>query len=264
MSIQYQKITNQSDVIKVLDDVVLPNSKYNFALFSLPAGFGKTWIIDSFFLKFKDKTIIACPTAISTSLLSIPCKTIHSLFKQRPQSNWQNLTTKLNYEIIIIDEFSMVCDTIFYSILEYCLKYSKKLIVVGDSHQLLPVKGHAFLKHGKLTKEIHSPNFCGLTCTWDNESKKLIRFKSNDIIELILSIRKMIDIYLEESGVYQLTFNKEIFDFFGNFLKKMKIIKEISNEYIVENHYRNGKVLIPIGYENKLSLELEKMMNVND
>lgn len=63
-------------------------------------------------------------------------KTIHKLLKYSPQSGYTyNKTKKLPYDIVILDETSMVGANLFYRLIQ-AIKNESKLIMLGDDQQL--------------------------------------------------------------------------------------------------------------------------------
>lgn len=127
-------------------------------------GTGKTTIVEGILETSKTiepSTTIACcaPTGRAAKRLSscsnAVATTIHSLLKWDLESNTFLVNEKdpLNYDIVLIDEFSMVDTTLFYNLLLAC-KNVKKLYLIGDEDQLPSVGSGSVLSDLIASKKI--------------------------------------------------------------------------------------------------------------
>ena len=128
-------------------------------------GCGKSYLIQSIVNHFIQKdasVLVSVPTGYLASLFrgSLPeqvnCKTVHASFHfpvddtQSPTINWQ----LSNYDMIIIDEISMVPNVIFKHILKTLnvLLFRPLLMICGDAGQQQP-----FCQHNGKIMQINSP-----------------------------------------------------------------------------------------------------------
>lgn len=135
----------------------------NFQTFTLKgyAGTGKTSVVKIFleylrsFYSF-DYIAVTAPThrakQVIESLSKRECQTIHSILGLMPDLNIErldhsNLVFNKKSEpsiprdgILIIDESSMVNDVLFDTIIDKCKEFNTKVLFIGDSAQLKPVK----------------------------------------------------------------------------------------------------------------------------
>lgn len=130
----------------------------NITIISGAPGTGKTFLIAKIIENLKhnkltdeNKVVVLAPTGRAASNVSlkakIKCKTIHSYLKIDEDdadisANIDDLNQK---EILIIDEFSMVNQKIFYKLL-YNSKNLKKIILIGDINQLPSISCGNLLK----------------------------------------------------------------------------------------------------------------------
>ncbi len=97
-------------------------------------------IIDFYNINSK-KVLLAAPTGRAAKRLSqatnFEAKTIHRLLKYQPKTNMFliNENNKLDADVIIIDEASMIDIKLFKSLMD-AIKVDTKIILVGDSDQL--------------------------------------------------------------------------------------------------------------------------------
>jgi exodeoxyribonuclease-5 len=130
------------------------NGKGMFFTLSGPAGSGKTTIVKEAIANFRKPLRISAPThkackvvAKSTGLFSV---TIQALCGLRPDTKIDNVNQKAfvqkaepmirNYNIVIIDEASMLGKSILTLIMELALEHNTKVLFMGDIYQLPPVK----------------------------------------------------------------------------------------------------------------------------
>ena len=118
----------------------------DFSILTGGPGTGKTTIINAMVLVYKKlfpnlNIALTAPTGRAAKRLSeltgCDAYTIHSLLKWELDSNTfgQNKDEPLDYDILIIDEFSMVDQWLFSKLLEASLNI-KKILIVGDENQL--------------------------------------------------------------------------------------------------------------------------------
>ena len=112
-----------------------------FIISGLP-GTGKSLIIDVLIKYFESKELqvgVCAPTGRASSGLSDKTdhqvETLHRMLKSDGMSYEYGEDNKLDYDVVIIDEFSMVDIFIFKQLLD-ALKDSSRLILVGDVEQL--------------------------------------------------------------------------------------------------------------------------------
>ena len=155
----------QSSLIKL--DAFIQSKKEKIFLLEGFAGTGKTTVITQLFgsRKFFNKDIVfAATTNKAVSVLQhmfknqyehIDFKTIHKLCKikrkitddgnisfnlnESPETFKKNQKTIFNYDIIVIDECSMISSKILALIVKYSGRIKGKIIFVGDRYQLPPV-----------------------------------------------------------------------------------------------------------------------------
>ena len=150
------------------------------------AGSGKSATTSSVINMLSDnnKTVtIFAPTGraskISKSYTGLNAKTIHRGLGFMPPNSWTyNLNNKLNYDVIIIDEFSM-CGLDLFGRLIDAIDFNKtKLLLVGDAAQLPSVSA------GNLMRDfINSKKIPMVTLT------KIFRYNSSGIINVATDIR---------------------------------------------------------------------------
>ena len=122
----------------------------NFSIIVGGPGTGKTTIVKAMVNMFKDyypynNLIVVAPTGRAAKRINEICdveaKTIHSLLRWNLETNTfvYNIDNPILYDTIIIDEFSMVDNNLFASLLKAC-KNVKKICVIGDDNQLPSIK----------------------------------------------------------------------------------------------------------------------------
>jgi len=138
--------------------------------------------------KSHDAIILAAPTgkaanALQKSLeeacrelnapISLKAQTIHSCLRIRPGKNKRGPQTKVNADLVLVDESSMI-DVELFSYLLDSLKTGSRLVLIGDPYQLPPVETGAVFKDlieqfkGKYSVELQ-------TCV-RAENKELVTF----------------------------------------------------------------------------------------
>ncbi|MBR2788863.1 MAG: AAA family ATPase [Erysipelotrichaceae bacterium] len=113
-------------------------------------GTGKTTIVRGMVEIFKEyfpfsNLIVVAPTGRAAKRINEICdvesKTIHSLLKWNKESNLfaYDIDNPILYDCLIIDEFSMVDNSLFASLLKAGSRI-KKLCIIGDNNQLPSIK----------------------------------------------------------------------------------------------------------------------------
>jgi hypothetical protein len=195
-------------LIKIEEFLNSPNK-----LFTLKgsAGTGKSTVITSILLKdeYKDKKIAFCATTNkAVSILKemsqikdtreVVFLTIHKLLnikrtidrdgKELFNTNIEKEENKLmktkaksiyNYDIVVIDESSMVTKEIIHKLIKISNKIKGKIIFVGDSAQLPPVNE----KYSLVFRTDDIPSF---------ELDEIMRYKGN-IVELCNKVRELVN-----------------------------------------------------------------------
>ena len=113
-------------------------------------GTGKTTIVKAMVDIFRElypygNMIVAAPTGRAAKRINEICdvesKTIHSLLKWNMENNTFifDIDNPLVYDALIIDEFSMVDNSLFASLLKACGRV-KKICIIGDNNQLPSIR----------------------------------------------------------------------------------------------------------------------------
>lgn len=153
--IQVMEIKEKIQYSEIQKNAISLALKSNLSVITGGPGTGKTTIIkaianiyekmhstseDSVVDKF-NKIILCAPTGRAVQRMfeatSYPAKTIHSLLEWDPHTKKfnKNVEDMLHYELVIIDEFSMV-DIFLANSLFKAIRPDAKIIIVGDSAQL--------------------------------------------------------------------------------------------------------------------------------
>ncbi len=173
ISINLQRLSSRKIKFKnefhIKDTEVLLNIQYDesqLAVFNLinssgiklitgDPGSGKTTVMKGLIQEYKtnnpDKRIALCaPTGCAARRLQeqtgMPAITIHRLLELMPYTNIFNThIPQLNYDLIIVDEASMI-DVYIANLLLSAIKYGSIVIFIGDPNQLDPVGAGTFFK----------------------------------------------------------------------------------------------------------------------
>ena len=152
-------------------------------------GTGKTTMIKALSEIFKQlypfgNLIVTAPTGRAAKRINEICdvesKTIHSLLKWNKENNTfiYNVENPLIYDTLIIDEFSMVDNSLFASLLKACGRV-KKICIIGDNNQL-PSR-----RPGNLLNDLIDSGKIPMTLLEHNYRQS----KGNEIIALAADIR---------------------------------------------------------------------------
>lgn len=127
------------------------------AFFSLygPAGTGKTTVVLEILKILQGRICVAAPTHkakdVIAAMVNKPGLTIHSLLGLRPNLDLKNYNPNnpqyatmaqekiVDYDVIIIDECSMLNKSLTREIKKKAAQYKRRVIFVGDDRQLPPV-----------------------------------------------------------------------------------------------------------------------------
>lgn len=136
----------------------------NVVLISGLAGTGKSTVLRALTKIYQNYSISACALSAKaaqriTEATNCPAMTIHRLLKYSKPHFYYNSANRLESDIIILDEASMVNVPIFYALVS-AIKEGARLIICGDDGQLPPI-GYGNIFHDLLDMEQF--NVCKLT-----------------------------------------------------------------------------------------------------
>lgn len=208
-------------------------------------GTGKTTIVKAMTNMFKDyfpynNLIVVAPTGRAAKRINEICdveaKTIHSLLRWNLETNTFvfDIDNPINYDAIIIDEFSMVDNNLFASLLKAC-KNIKKICIIGDDNQLPSIRPGYVLNDLIESKIFISTN---LKSNYRQSSGSEIISLSNDIIN------NDVNLYKYKKDINFLDIKKDRFD-----LVKM-IEKDIVDGYSLDEI----QVLAPM-YKGEMGID---------
>lgn len=126
-------------------NIVVESTKYNLIVLSGKAGTGKTSVSRAILNVYKNKCSIAC-CALSakaaqriTEATGFEAFTIHRLLGCQGLGKFRfNEENPLDYDVIFVDEASMISSDIFFHLLR-AVRNKSKLIICGDNRQLPPI-----------------------------------------------------------------------------------------------------------------------------
>lgn len=106
-------------------------------------GTGKSTIVDCICHYYKDETIcLTGPTGMAVNNIRNKCTVKNSVIGTIHKLLFDGFYELKKYpQIMIIDEFSMVDNVLFYRVLEWCKVFQCKLILLADDQQLPPIGG---------------------------------------------------------------------------------------------------------------------------
>ena len=147
-------------------------------------GSGKTTLIKCLVEIFKEffvyqNIIVVAPTGRAAKRISevsnVESKTIHSLLRWNKEDNTftHNINNPILYDCLIIDEFSMVDNSLFASLLR-ASSYVKKICIIGDDRQLPSIR------QGDVLADLIEANKFKITYLKENHRQK----QGSDIISL--------------------------------------------------------------------------------
>lgn len=136
----------------------------NVVLLSGLAGTGKTTILRAVLKIYQNYTIGCCALSAKaaqriTEATGCPASTIHRLLGFNKLGFAYNSANRLPYDVIVLDESSMVNASIFYSLVS-AIKEGAKVIICGDDGQLPPI-GYGNIFHDLLEMNVFTS--CKLT-----------------------------------------------------------------------------------------------------
>lgn len=186
-------------------------------------GTGKTTIIKTMSEIFRNiypflNLIITAPTGRAAKRISEICnvesKTIHSLLRWDKESNTFvfGADNPILYDAIIIDEFSMVDNSLFASLLKACSRI-KKICIIGDHNQLPSIRPGNLL-NDLIASELIPTTLLDLNYRQD---------KGNDIVSLADDIIKNdVDMDRYQKNVFFYPYEKGDFDLISLIQEDMK------------------------------------------
>ncbi len=121
-----------STILHMLEELVAHNSTIKIGL-SAPTGKAARRLKETL-----HKGLKSIETQYQESIATIPCSTIHRLLEARQGGFKRNKSNLLTFDLLVIDEMSMVELSLMHALLE-ALPEKSQLILVGDPNQLPPV-----------------------------------------------------------------------------------------------------------------------------
>ena len=176
-------------------------------------GTGKTTIVKALSEIFKElypfgNLIVTAPTGRAAKRINEICdvesKTVHSLLKWNKENNTfiYNVENPLIYDALIIDEFSMVDNSLFASLLKACARV-KKICIIGDNNQLPSIRP------GNLLNDLIDSGKIPVTMLEYNYRQS----RGNEIITLANDIRNNdVDLGRFENDISFFDINRDRFD----------------------------------------------------
>lgn len=162
----------------------------NISLIVGGPGTGKTTIVRGMVEMFKEyypysHMIVVAPTGRAAKRINEICncesKTIHSLLKWNKDTNTfaYDIDNPIIYDALIIDEFSMVDNSLFASLLK-ASRHVKKICIIGDDNQLPSIRPGNLL-HDFIKSDIFVT--CKLNTNYRQSKGNEIISLANDIID---------------------------------------------------------------------------------
>lgn len=165
-------------------------SKHNAVILTAAAGSGKSASVEGLLKMCDDNSIsykLMTPTGASSKVLSEytgkECKTIHRGLNFKPDgkdvSPWGlNAENKIEEDLIVIDEFSMVDVELFYRVLDATDINKTKILLVFDPYQLPSVGA------GNLAQDLLQCSFMKV-----NRLTKIFRYGEGGLMNVATSVR---------------------------------------------------------------------------
>lgn len=188
-------IENVEDDLAINYDNKQKEAIYNFfsnniSLIVGGPGTGKTTIVRGMVEMFKEyypysHMIVVAPTGRAAKRINEICncesKTIHSLLKWNKDTNTfaYDIDNPIIYDALIIDEFSMVDNSLFASLLK-ASRHVKKICIIGDDNQLPSIRPGNLL-HDLIKSDIFV--ICKLNTNYRQSKGNEIISLASDIID---------------------------------------------------------------------------------
>lgn len=190
----FQLTDEQMESIKML-------CTYPISILNGGAGVGKTYCTKTMVQIIKDKKknfLLLSPTGKAAKKLSEytheSAMTIHRGLGYRPPDNWEyNKDNKLYYDVIIIDEFSMVDIWMFKRVLEAVDFSRTRILLIGDDAQLPSIGA------GNILYDFMRSGMIPVTTL-----TKIFRYGEGGLMKIADDIRKTIP-YLNKENAGKLT-----------------------------------------------------------
>lgn len=182
-------------------------SQYNAVILTAPAGSGKSASVEGLLKMCDDNNItykLMTPTGASSKVLSEytgkECKTIHRGLEFKPngenESPWGlNAKNKIDEDLVVIDEFSMVDVDLFYRVLEAIDINKTKILLVFDAFQLPSVGA------GNLAQDLLHCPFMRI-----NKLTKIFRYGEGGLMNVATSVRNSEPFIKLDEGKYNQVF----------------------------------------------------------
>jgi len=274
----------------------------NITILSGGAGMGKSASTGMLIQMLKDNEksfILMTPTGKSAKVLTnfsgIESKTVHRALNYNPKTGWgYNQDNKLECDVVLIDEFSMVSLDLMKHIIDAIDFKKTKMILIGDPNQLPSIQAgnllHDFLQSNiiptvKLThvfrygsggiltvatdinnnKKFLNDNISKVTQIGENKDYTFIKSDDSTIIDDALSVYKKIIttgingvVYKPEDVVILTAYNKG--DYGASELNK-KLQKIANKNYGSNTNFKYGENVFYIGdilmqQQNNYKIEL--------
>ena len=160
---------------------VLKGLQTSFLLITGGPGRGKTFTASHILQHFKGRILVTAPTGKATARLlegmsefSVESGTLHSLLKIRGPKDFYQTPPRLEADLIIVDEASMIDARLFCLFLQAVPPHAR-LIIMGDGDQLPPVEaGDLFTQICRFVKKHHPENYSELTLCLRSDRKELL------------------------------------------------------------------------------------------